>query len=264
MINEQLASTMPSLSIIIPTLNEEGYIDKVLNDICEQRIDDQIEIIVSDSGSVDETESIVKNFIKNHPGINIRFIRASRKGVAIARNKGAKQAKGEYIVFLDADSRIPINFLSNAIREMKERNLDAGGCYLQPDTDKLVDKIVFFISNRLVLNALQYTKRPCSAGAGIIAKKETHEKIDGFDHRFKYCEDFDYIKRISESGTFRMLKSTNIVFNTRRFDLEGRSKVWFRYSIASLCYLFNIKNIEIEYEFGKFSKGNSNLKGKWQ
>jgi hypothetical protein len=59
------------------------------------------------------------------------------------------------------------------------------------------------------------------------------------------------------AGKFRILKSTNILFNTRRFDEEGRARVWFKYAVWGSCYLFNIKSVEFEYEFGKFSQMKS-------
>ena len=247
---------IPYLSIVIPTLNEEGFIGDLLHEILAQ--DMNYEIIVSDSGSTDRTEEIVRTFAGMYPGKSIRFIPAPIKGVSIARNNGAAHANADYIAFLDADTRIPTNFLSNAYLEIKRRDLDGAGCHLEPNSEKLVDKAVFSFYHHCILNPLQYTKRPGSAGAGIIVKRSVHKAIGGFNPTLPTCEDLDYIKKISEVGKFRMLKTTNIIFNTRRFDEEGRARVWFKYAVWGSCYLLNIKRVKFEYEFGKFTGDKNN------
>jgi len=241
----------PYLSVVIPTLNEEGFIDDLLGEILEQEM--SYEIIVSDSGSNDKTQEIVETFATLYPEKSIRFIPAPIKGVSIARNNGAAFATADYIIFLDADTRIPPNFLRNAYLEVKRRGLDGGGCHLEPDSEKFVDKAVFSFYHHCILNPLQYTKRPGSAGAGIIVKRSIHQQIEGFNVQLPTCEDLDYIKKISEAGKFRMLQSTNIIFNTRRFDEEGRARVWFKYAVWGSCYLLNLKRVKFAYEFGKFN-----------
>ncbi len=253
-----LAGQKPYLSIVIPTLNEEGFIGDLLQEILNQEMN--YEIIVSDSGSTDRTQEIVREFAALYPQKTIRFIPAPIKGVSIARNNGAAHARADYIAFLDADTRIPPNFLRNAYLEIKRRNLDGAGCHLKPNSQKLLDKAAFFLHHHCILNPLQYTKRPGSAGAGIIVKRSIHQAINGFDIHLPTCEELDYIKKISETGKFRMLNSTSIIFNTRRFDEEGRARVWFKYAIWGSCYLLNIKGVKFEYEFGKFNTKFNNEK----
>lgn len=247
----------PFISIVIPTLNEEGYIGELLNQILAQEMN--YEIIVSDSGSTDLTQHIVETFIRTNPEKSIRFIPAPVKGVSIARNNGAAHAHADYILFLDADTRIPANFIRNAYLETKRRGIDGAGCHLEPDSEKFVDKAVFSFYHHCILNPLQYTKRPGSAGAGIIVKRTIHQLIGGFNQNLPTCEDLDYIKKISEVGKFRMLKSTNIIFNTRRFDEEGRARVFFKYVVWGSCYMMNIKRVKFEYEFGKFGNKSEDL-----
>lgn len=247
----------PYISIVIPTLNEEGFIGDLLGEILSQ--DMSYEIIVSDSGSTDQTEQIVRSFIRMCPEKSIRFINAPIKGVSIARNNGAAFANADYIVFLDADTRIPNNFLRDAYLEVKRRNLDGAGCHLDTSSENIMDKAVFGFYHHCILNPLQYTKRPGSAGAGIVVKRSVHHAIGGFNTSMKTCEDLDYIKKISETGKFRMLKSTSIIFNTRRFDDEGRVRVWFKYAVWGSCYLLNIKGVKFEYEFGKFNKNEEDI-----
>lgn len=240
----------PYLSIVIPTLNEEGYIGNLLQQILDQEM--SYEIIVSDSGSRDNTAAIVQQFIVHYPQKNIRFLNAPIKGVSIARNNGAAHAKSDHILFLDADTSIPENFLANVYLEFKRRNLDAAGCNMVPNNERFVDKAFWGFCKVCINSPLQYTKTPGCAGAGLIVKRNIHKKIGGFNIKLNTSEDLDYIKKVSRIGKFRMLKSTNIIFNMRRADKEGRARLWFKWAVLGSCYLLNIKGVKVAYEFGKF------------
>ncbi len=244
-----LSST--NVSVIIPTLNEEGFIEKLLSDILKQK--GYNEIIVSDSGSTDKTQNIVEQFARDYPDSQIIFTRAEKKGVSMARNTGARQSTGNYLVFLDADNRLPENFFLNIIREMQERKLDVAACPLVPDSKKLADQGLFFFQ-RIIANTLQYSKKPASGGACIVAKKETHDKISGFNQDMKYNEDLYYLQKARKNGRFRMLQSTRVYISVRRFEQEGRVKLFSKYIFTGFLYLLGINFKRFEYEFGKFSK----------
>lgn len=92
------------LSIIIPTLNEEENLPKLLQSIKKQKLNQELEIIVSDAGSQDKTREIAKSF-----GCIIVEGGLLSKG----RNNGAKEAKGDLLLFADADTVLPLNFLKN-------------------------------------------------------------------------------------------------------------------------------------------------------
>ena len=69
--------------------------------------DNKVEIIVCDSHSDDDSALIVKRYIQRHANI-VKLVQAPQRGVSLARNLGAQEAKGEYLVFLDADARITL------------------------------------------------------------------------------------------------------------------------------------------------------------
>ena len=90
---------MPSLSIIIPTLNEEKCLGRTLSSLNLLK-PSPMEIIVVDGGSKDETVNIAKNY-------DITLITSATKGRAIQMNDGAKLAKGDYLCFVHADTLVP-------------------------------------------------------------------------------------------------------------------------------------------------------------
>ena len=92
------------ISVIIPMYNAEKYIKKTLNSIIEQSYQNW-EIIIIENGSEDKSPDIIREYEKKYP--EIRMIKGSGKGPGPARNKGLKLAKGDYIVFVDADDYLP-------------------------------------------------------------------------------------------------------------------------------------------------------------
>lgn len=85
-------------SIIIPAYNAEPFIKKSIDSVLSQTVDD-FEILVVDDGSTDNTSTVVKNI----SDLRIRYIYQPNGGVSAARNTGIKNAKGDYVCFLDAD-----------------------------------------------------------------------------------------------------------------------------------------------------------------
>src|SRR3989344_3168528 len=114
------------LSIIIPTHNEENYLPKLLKCIKKQSYKDY-EIIIGDAFSTDRTIEIAKNC-----GCRIVKDAVPNGGPAMGRNNAAKKARGEMLLFLDADSGIDAGFISTALKEIKERNLDVAGTFINP------------------------------------------------------------------------------------------------------------------------------------
>jgi len=99
---------MPQVSIIIPAYNQVKYISDCLDSVIKQTVTDWECIVVND-GSTDNTKNIVLSYIDYYP--KIRMIEQSNKGLSWARNAGLRQAKGEYIQFLDSDDAITENKL---------------------------------------------------------------------------------------------------------------------------------------------------------
>ena len=100
------------LSIIIPTKNEEHYLPLLLNSIKRQKYSGPMELIVADAGSTDKTVAIAKKF-------GAKVVKGGHPGVG--RNAGAKVAKGELFLFLDADVVLPPGFLKRNLAEFKRR-----------------------------------------------------------------------------------------------------------------------------------------------
>src|SRR5262245_39908172 len=88
---------MPNVSVVIPSYNSAAYLPAAIDSVLAQTARD-LEVIVVDDGSTDDTPDVVARY-----GPPVRGIRQANAGVAAARNRGIAEARGRYIAFLDAD-----------------------------------------------------------------------------------------------------------------------------------------------------------------
>ena len=109
----------PKISVIIPMYNAEKYISECLNSVLVQTYKN-LEIIVIDDGSTDDSIKIAEN-----KGKNIKIIRQKNFGVSVARNSGFAVATGEWIHFVDADDKLSnIDFYEKMIEAITDPNID--------------------------------------------------------------------------------------------------------------------------------------------
>src|SRR5665213_837637 len=97
-----MAKDSPVLSVVIPAYNEATYIDRLLEDLTKQSYKD-FEVIVSDAQSKDGTNKVVQSFAKK---LNVILVESPPKGPGAGRNRGARAARGNWLLFLDADDDI--------------------------------------------------------------------------------------------------------------------------------------------------------------
>jgi len=103
------------VSVIIPTFNEGNYLGACVASLTKQSLED-FEIIIVDDGGVDNSEFIVQNLKLQNENKKIVYLKQSHKGPGAARNLGAKSARGDILVFVDADMNFERNFLKNLIK----------------------------------------------------------------------------------------------------------------------------------------------------
>ncbi len=104
----------PLVSIVIPTYNYAGYLPTAITSCLEQTYRN-LEIIVVDDGSTDNTPAVVEGFRDG-----IRYIRQANQGVSSARNRGLEEARGSFITFLDADDSLTADSIEIRVRIFTE------------------------------------------------------------------------------------------------------------------------------------------------
>jgi glycosyltransferase involved in cell wall biosynthesis len=106
---------MPRLSVIIPLFNKRAYVQRALESIAAQTLDD-FEVIVVNDGSTDGSDEIVKQF----PDQRLRLINQPNAGPGAARNRGIAEARGELLAFLDADDEWTADYLQASVRALDD------------------------------------------------------------------------------------------------------------------------------------------------
>jgi len=204
------------VSIIIPVLNEERSIAKVLENVCKQSTD--CELIIVDGGSKDETLQIC--------GCHERAkLVHSEKGRAIQMNKGAAMAKGDVLLFLHADTLLPNGGLQ-AIKEiMKDEEVVGGSFYMKFDVESLSFR---FFSAFTKINSPYLTY----GDQGIFIRKSVFEQIGAYK-TMPILEDFEIQKRLRKQGRFVKLPLP-VTTSARRFLNNGIFKQQLL-NIALLC-----------------------------
>ena len=204
------------LNIVIPTLNEEGYIGTLLESLTKQSFKD-FDIIVVDANSKDKTVLEAESYSNR---LNLKVVQSPTKGVSAQRNYGAQLGNAERILFLDADGILHANFLEGLISGSTK--YDVINCWLRPLSKKPVDKVIYNSYNVIFLEFGQYVW-PVAAGSNLYSTRKVFNAINGFDEGVKIWEDVDYVKRAVRIGAkFGILRKPKIYTSVRRFELQGR------------------------------------------
>lgn len=231
------------LSIVIPTLNEETYLPKLLKSLRRQALKNS-EIIVADAGSKDKTRKVAYEF-------GCRIVQGGSP--AVGRNQGAKVAKGEWFLFLDADVALDKDdFLDQALERVKRSDIQAVSFAFAPNDGGLLDKTGCFLAS--LYGWIFQFWQPRAAGFCILIKRSWHETIGGFDETLVMGEDHDYVQRLVKAGgKFRFFLKPNFQVSVRRLNKEGRLRLLWKYFLSELHIIFKgpIRKKIFEYEMGQ-------------
>ena len=199
---------MIKISIIIPVYNVERYIGRCLDSIINQSLD-EIEIILINDGSQDKSLNICKKYEEIDSRISV--INKVNEGPSIARNLGIDIAKGEYIMFIDADDWIEDNMLTEMYKLIKEKNVPI--CisnYFRNYGDK-EDKVNLNFKD-ILLDSDQIKEKLIFP---LIGKSEfdTEEEILGFGAPWGKLFDLKFLNRYNIKFKEELLIGEDLLFN---------------------------------------------------
>jgi glycosyltransferase involved in cell wall biosynthesis len=126
------------VSVIVPVYKVEEYLSKCLSSLVQQELKD-IEIIVVNDGSPDNSQSIIDKYQKNYP--NIKSFIKDNSGLSDTRNMGIQNATGEYIAFVDSDDYVRFDMYSKMYSKAKDKDFDVVTCdvkYVYSDHENIV------------------------------------------------------------------------------------------------------------------------------
>lgn len=202
----------PSVSIIIPAHNEEKYLSKTLQSI-QQQTEHNYEVLVVVNGCTDKTEEIVRA-IKDD---RVRILSLAKPNVSRARNYGAGKAKGEILVFVDADTVVQPDLVEKISTDFTKEYAIASTKVL-PDADSVKYKVAMSFKNVYMAKGLY---KGCSGV--LICRRDHFDKVSGYDSKIIAGEHRKLIAKLQAFGKYRCLNTTATT-SMRRFQQWGLSK----------------------------------------
>ncbi|MFT5425687.1 MAG: glycosyltransferase involved in cell wall biosynthesis [Gammaproteobacteria bacterium] len=230
-------------SIIIPAYNEEDYLTTTLNALQEAMplVELSGEIIVVDNNSSDRTAEIAEA-----NGVKVVFEAINQ--ISRARNAGAKEAQGRYLIFVDADTVIPHALLQQALVNLENGEIIGGGACVSGD-------VPLHFSMQCLLNFWNFISIQTrnAAGSFIYCQREDFETIGGFSEAVYASEEIWLSRSLKKLGKkrkqkFCIIKQPPVITSMRKIQWYSPMRIYlyvllltvfpFTVRIKSLCTMW--------------------------
>lgn len=225
------------ISVIIVNYNYDQYIGRAIESTLNQTYPN-IELIVIDDGSTDDSDTVIKRYVKKHP--ELKYVHQENKGANKARNKGIELAKGDYIFLLDADNWLDPDHIEKLYKMAQEYDAEVVYSDLQhfgASTERL-------ITPEYDLDYLKVTNYIDTA-ALVKLKAIGNNRFDLWLNR-KFLQDYDFFLGLALKG-LRFVKCPDVSLNYRVHENQNG------YQQNNISKLQDyIKNYE--YIIGKYTK----------
>ena len=183
----------PDVSVVIPARNEERYIRTALASVAVQTWPIALlEAVVVDNGSTDATREVVQAFMAGELHLAVQLVDEPAHGVARAKNRGASVARGRWLIFLDADSRMA-PYLVERVVARGCRGYRAGSIRVVADSQDVLDRAFFGL--------LEFGKVLFGLRAQMLyCQRELFRQCGGFDEHLQLAEDLEFLARLERAG----------------------------------------------------------------
>lgn len=219
---------MIKVSVIMPVFNAEKYLEDAIKSVLSQTYKN-IELVIVNDGSIDNTESIVQKYLDNK---NIVYIKQDNRGLPSARNTGIKNSTGELIAFLDSDDLWYPNKVEEQVKYFEKHKdvylihtafnmLIGDKIYPRPLKLRLPILNMFYslhvqghVYDRIILNNF-------IGVLTVMIKREAINEVGYFDETMWTGEDWDLWIRVSKKYKIGFINKPLAVY---RYNIDGMSK----------------------------------------
>ncbi len=212
----------PQLAIIIPTLNEEHYIERTL--LAVKAAAPEAEIIVVDGGSRDATVARARQYVS---------VLQTKRGRGGQLNAGVAATQGEILLFLHADTILERAGIQELLRAMQETEITGGAFRMRFDDSRPLYHQISANVTRRSLKSKSYT-----GDQGIFTRRSIFEQLRG-NRDWPFMEDVDYSERMSRAGPVLLLAS-EVETSARRHRRWGLLRTQLTVVIIRILYLLKI------------------------
>jgi glycosyltransferase involved in cell wall biosynthesis len=236
----------PLVSVVIPTFNMGEFISDAIVSVIQQSFKN-IEIIVVDDGSIDDTDKIVKKLIKQ---TDIRYIYQKNKGVSAARNTGIQLSKGEFIAFLDSDDYWEPTKLEKQLLIFKTiPDVDVVYCkFHKVDStgNPLPDSVQSLPPPSDLYKALLFGNIIYGSCSAVIVRKNILQEVGGFDSDLYIGEDQELWQRLAYRNKFHCIDEYLVYIRTHNKSAQANREYFEK---GQLLFLNKLKvTVSPEYQ----------------
>ena len=232
------------ISVVIPAYNEEKYISNCLDSIVRQESAQNLEVIVVDNNSTDNTLKVIQKF---RDRLNLKIVIEKKKGRGAARNRGFHTAAGDIILSTEADTRVPPDWVEELSSKLIDKNVVAvtGPCKFED----------CFLSVKIIMNQFQPFGMVLYrvlfgyywlSGFNFAIKKSAYLKSGGFNPELNTFDDIELGEKIKRFGKVVFIRNTPVIVSGRRFK-KGLFKGLSSYFKPFIEYsLFHKKSVSLD------------------
>lgn len=221
------------VSVVIPCRNEEKYIGKCLDSIiCQSYGMENIEVMVADGCSEDNTQNIVKEYENRYP--QIKLLINNKKAAPYAMNLGIKNSTGQVIIIFGAHAYMDKDYVSICVKKLEDKEIDCVGGRIENISESQSAKAIslamsspFGVGNALF--RYSDTEELVDTVAFGAYKRETFDKIGLFDEQFIRNQDDELNFRIIKSGGKILLCPDIISYYYTRGSYKKLWRQYFQY-----------------------------------
>jgi GT2 family glycosyltransferase len=226
----------PWISVIVPFNNANKTLKLCLNAICEQAAVPD-EVILVDNNSSDGSRKIVDSFIESFKDLRVSCVSEKIPGPSAARNSGANIARGEWLIFTDADCIPSQTWISDYLLHFSDAGLGAvAGCIHPYPSTGLIQKSMSLFTLPSITKETVHTASNLRGGffptANLAVRREVFDLVGGFNNSLRYGEDHELCHKIYRAGYgIKAIKSA-VVEHIHRSTLRGLLKQAFGFGSA--------------------------------
>jgi glucosyl-dolichyl phosphate glucuronosyltransferase len=189
------------ISVVICTYNRDKFIGEALDSLSKQTLNPTLfEIIIVNNNCTDNTEAICKDFIVQHPELEINYVVETNQGLSFARNRGITESKYEVITYIDDDAFAKANFLE-LIYDYFNAHPDIAGIggkvipRYEIEEPKWMNKYLYGIVTKIDYgNSIRkFSGNNFPVGCNMTYRKDLLQKVGGFNNKLKWRADDKYI-----------------------------------------------------------------------
>lgn len=233
-----MATRRVAVSIVVPAHDEEKLLGETLRALATSAaaMDVPYEVIVVDDGSTDRTAEVARDHGAAVVAVNVRQI-------AAARNAGARVARGQLLIFVDADTLVPPAVLRQAIDAWRGGAVGGGAMATFPEgtarwADAMISATCWFMR-----------RVRWAAGCFVFVRRDAFEAVGGFDERFYASEEIHFSRAVKKRGRF-VIVADRVMTSARKADRFTLAQV--AWQIVKLARPGSTKNrAGLEFWYGR-------------